>query len=60
MFLGLSMRLNRDWDAKERIVVFIPEYAAYLQNRLLIGEEWKVAYERARGNKPSVYGLEFG
>ena len=39
---------------------FIPEYASYLMNRLEVGEDCKVAYDRAKGKKPTVLGLEFG
>ena len=34
IFLGLQERLGRTIDARERIVAFIPQYAAYLYNRL--------------------------
>ena len=37
LFLGLQDRLGRKIDARERIVAFIPEYAAYLMNRLMHG-----------------------
>ena len=46
-------------DATERIVAFIPEYVAYLMNRLCIGSDGKVAYERVKGKKPTVLGVEF-
>ena len=32
IFFGLEERLDRTLDARERIVAFIPEYAAYLMN----------------------------
>ena len=60
IFLGLEERLGRQLDARERIVAFIPEYAAYLMNKLFVGEDGKVAYERVKGKKPSVLGIEFG
>ena len=47
-------------DARERIVAFIPEYAAYLMNRLCQGSDGKVAYERIKGKKPTILGIEFG
>ena len=59
-FLGLCLRLGRKLDARERIVAYIPEYASYLLNRLHRGSDGKVAYERIKGKKPSVLGLEFG
>ena len=37
LHLGLQERLWRKVDARERIVAFIPEYAAYLVNRLSKG-----------------------
>eukprot|EP00973_Karenia_brevis_P080283 11136127-Karenia_brevis.AAC.1 len=52
--------LGRDVDAKERIVAFIPAYAAYLYNRLHKGEDGKVADERVKGQKPTVVGVESG
>ncbi len=60
MLLALEERLGRSLDARERIIAFIPEYAAYLVNRLHRGDDGKVPYERARGKRPTVVGLEFG
>ena len=60
IYLGFQDRLGRKVDTKERIVNFIPEYAAYLLNRLEIGKDGKVAYERVKGKKPTVLGIEFG
>ena len=47
-------------DARERIVAFIPEYAAYLLNRLQQGNDGKVPYERLKGKRPTILGIEFG
>ena len=58
--IGLEERLGIKIDARERIIAFIAEYAAYLRNRLRKGEDGKVAYERIKGKKPTVLGLEFG
>ena len=41
-------------------MAFIPEYAAYLFNRLHKGTDGKVAYERVKGKRPTVLGVEFG
>ena len=60
MFLSLQERLGRKADARERILEFFPEYADYLMNRLKKGGDGRVSFERARGKKPSVMGLEFG
>ena len=59
-FLAFPEKVGRRVDGRERIVAFIPEYAAYLMNRLKKGEDVKVAFERARGKVPSVLGVEFG
>ena len=60
IFLGLQERMERELDARERIVAFIPEYAAYLENRLHQGQDGMVAYERIKGKKPTILGVEFG
>eukprot|EP00973_Karenia_brevis_P093340 12416908-Karenia_brevis.AAC.1 len=60
LLLSLEERLNREIDAKERIGAFIPQYAAYLYNRLHMGDDGKVGHERVKGKKPSVVGVEFG
>ena len=60
LLLGLQERIGRKIDARERIVSFIPEYVAYLLNRLSLGEDGKVPYERIRGKKPTILGLELG
>ena len=41
-------------------MAFLPEYVVFLLNRLKVGEDGKTAYERVRGKKTSVVGLEFG
>ena len=60
LLLGLQKRIGGKIDARERIVSFIPEYVAYLLNRLSQGEDGKVPYERIKGKKPTILGLEFG
>ena len=57
LFLALQERVGRVIDARERIVAFIPEYAAYLLNRLRKGEDGKVPFERAKGKRPTVMGF---
>eukprot|EP00973_Karenia_brevis_P037381 5153238-Karenia_brevis.AAC.1 len=52
--------MGKEINAKERIVAFIPAYAAYLYNRLHRGDDGKVASERIKGKKPSVVAIEFG
>ena len=60
IFLALQGRIGRKIDAREKIVNFIPEYASYLMNRLEVGKDGKVAYDRAKGKKPTVLEVEFG
>eukprot|EP00973_Karenia_brevis_P076229 10585630-Karenia_brevis.AAC.1 len=47
-------------DAKERIVAFIPSYAAYPYNRLHRDDDGKAPYERVKGQRPTVIGIRFG
>eukprot|EP00973_Karenia_brevis_P082174 11391910-Karenia_brevis.AAC.1 len=60
ILLSLEERMKKEIHAQERIVAFIPAYAAYLYNRLHRGDDGKVAYERIKGKKPSVVAIEFG
>ena len=60
ILLALEQRVGREVSPEEAIVSFIPEYAAYLLNRLEVGNDGKTAYERARGKKATVIGVEFG
>ena len=41
-------------------MAFIPQYAAYLYDRLHKGLDGKVFYERVKGKKPTALGIEFG
>ena len=59
IFLALRERMNGKVDSRDRIVMFIPEYAAYLLNRLEVGQDGKTAYEWTKGKKPTVLGFEF-
>ena len=54
LYLALQDRLKVKIDARERIVAFIPEYAAYLMNRLEVGKDGKTAYERRRGRRCTI------
>lgn len=60
LLLSLESRLGCQVDAKEPIVTYMPEYAAYLLNRLEVGKDGKTAYERCKGKRATVLGLEFG
>ena len=60
LWLAFQDRMGEKLDAKEKIATFIPDYAAYLMNRLEVGKDGKTAYERTKGKKPTVLGIEFG
>ena len=60
VLLAFEERVGRQVDPLEPIVSFIPEYAAYVLNRLEVGKDGKTSFERARGKKATVVGLEFG
>ena len=60
ILLSLEERLGKKVDARERIISFIPEYAAYLLNRFHVGDDGRVPYERMKGKKPTVLAVEFG
>ena len=53
-------RIGRKVEVEEKVVAFMAEYAAYLLNRLKIGEDGMTAYERSRGKKATVLAVEFG
>ena len=39
---------------------WITEYSSFLLNRFEVGKDGKTAYERTKGKKANVYGVEFG
>ena len=60
LLLSLEGRLGTSVDAQEPIVAYMPEYAAYLLNRLEVGKDGKTPYERCKGKKAQVLGVQFG
>eukprot|EP00973_Karenia_brevis_P064006 8894933-Karenia_brevis.AAC.1 len=48
ILLSLEERVGVEIDAKERIVASIPEYAAYLYNRLHKDDDGRVPYFRLK------------
>ena len=60
MKCALEASLGRKVSAYRRILSFKPDYGAYLLNRLEVGKDGKTAYERCKGKKAKVLGLEFG
>ena len=45
---------------KHAIWAWVAEYSSYLLNRFEVGKDGKTAYERCKGKKAKVLGLEFG
>ena len=60
MLLAFESGIGREVNAKEAIVTFMPEYAAYLLNRGAQGKDGKTSYERCKGKRATVLGIEFG
>ena len=60
ILLALEERIGETLSPVEPIAQFIPEFGAYLYNRLVVGKDGKTAMERAKGKKATVIGLEFG
>lgn len=46
ILLEFESRIGEEVDAREPIMTFIPEYAAYLMNRLEVGKDWKTGPTR--------------
>ncbi len=46
--------------SKHAIVPWIVEYAALLLNRFEAGRDGKTSYERSKGKKSKLLGIEFG
>ena len=53
-------RVGRKLEEGEPIYGWMVEYAAVLLNRYELGHDGKSAYERCRGKRSKLFGLEFG
>ena len=60
LFVALQERIGIRVDTRERIVVFILEYAAHLVNRMNVGTDGTVASERIKAKKPTLWGSSLG
>ena len=58
--LAFEERVGEQVDPREPIAQFIPEFAAFIINRLKVGKDGKTAAERCKGKRATVVGLEFG
>ena len=57
---ALDERMGVRIDTKHPPLTWLCEYAGYLVNRLEVSADGKTAYERCRGKRSEVMGLEFG
>ena len=55
----LDERYKIKIDAEHPVVVWLCSHAAYLLNCLEVGKDGRTAYERVKGKKACVLGLEF-
>ena len=60
MLASLQGKLGYRVEVGRPLLMFLPEYAAHLLNRLEVGKDGKTANERAKGKKAKVLGVEFG
>ena len=60
LLLAVETRLGEEMKPTEPLAQFIPEFAAYLMNRLMVGKDGKSAAERIKGKRATVVGAEFG
>jgi hypothetical protein len=57
---SLDERYMTKISAQHPVVVWMCDYVGYLLNRLEVGRDGKTAYERMKGKKSTVLGIEFG
>ena len=57
---ALDDRIGVRIDTKHPVLTWLCEYAGYMMNRLQVSSDGKTAYERTKGKKAEVLGLEFG
>ena len=57
---ALEARLGVKWDCDHAVWAWMAEYASYLLNRFEVGHDGKTSYERCKGKRAKVLGLEFG
>ena len=60
ILIASEERIGEEVLPTEPVAQFIPEFAAYVNNRLEVGKDGKTAMERIKGKRSAVPGLEFG
>ena len=60
----LKLALEKRWGMaiphRHAVAPWIMEHAGFLLNRFEVGHDGKTAYERLKGRKSKVLGIEFG
>ena len=57
---ALDDRMSVKIDTRHPVLTWLCEYASFLMNRLEVSSDGRTAYERCKGKKATVLGLEFG
>ena len=57
---ALDERMGVRIDTKHPVLTWMCEYASYMMNRLEVSSDGRTPYERNKGKKATVLGLEFG
>ncbi len=57
---ALKGRIKEDVPSDHAVLSWLVEFAAVLVNRYEVGHDGKTPYERSRGKKSKLLGLEFG
>ena len=57
---ALEERYGIELEVDDAIWPWLVEYASFLLNRQEVGHDGKVAYERLKGKRGTVHGIEFG
>ena len=57
---ALEERISEKLDIEDAIWPWLIEYSGYLVNRMEVGKDGKTEYERNKGKRAKVVGVEFG
>ena len=57
---ALDARMEVKIDTRHPILTWLCDYASFLMNRLEVAADGRTAYERNKGKRATVQGLEFG
>lgn len=57
---ALEERLGVEWNVEHAVWAWLVEYAGWLVNRAEVGKDGRTPYERIKGKKAKLWGIEFG